>query len=95
MTLCVVSIQEQVTDVCSRDFLIWKINFGLWAVAWTGLWEKGVWDDYEQLLRPVFSLFWGHKLSLFKKKHYSLRNEKLHRKKAKKNIFRKTIFFQG
>ena len=24
------------TDIWSRDFLIWKINFGLWAVAWAG-----------------------------------------------------------
>ena len=45
------------TDVWSRDFMIWKINFGLWAVAWAGLWNKRVWADYEQLLRPVFSLF--------------------------------------
>ena len=22
------------TDVWSRDFMIWRINFGLWAVAW-------------------------------------------------------------
>ena len=26
------------TDVWSRDFIIWKINFGLWAVVWAGLW---------------------------------------------------------
>jgi hypothetical protein len=24
-------------DVWSRDFIIWKTNFGLWAVAWAGL----------------------------------------------------------
>jgi hypothetical protein len=29
------------TDVWSRDFIIWKINFGLWAMAWAGQWEKG------------------------------------------------------
>ena len=40
------------TDVWSRNFLIWEINFGLWAVAWAGPWEKGVWVDSEQL-------FWG------------------------------------
>ena len=34
----------------------WKLNFGLWAVVWAGLWDKRVWADYEQLLRPVFSL---------------------------------------
>ena len=42
------------TDVWSRDFIIWKINSGLWAVVWAGLWNKRVWADYEQLLRPVF-----------------------------------------
>ncbi len=25
------------TDVWSRDFIIWRTNFGLWAVAWAGL----------------------------------------------------------
>ena len=30
------------TDVWSRDSMRWKINFGLWAVAWAGLWEKRV-----------------------------------------------------
>ena len=45
------------TDVWSQDFLIWEINFGLLAVAWAGLWEKMVWADYEQLLRPVFHFF--------------------------------------
>ena len=48
-------------DVWSRDFMIWKINFGLWAVAWAGLWNKRVWADYEQLLRPVFFSFSGPK----------------------------------
>ena len=50
------------TDVWSRDFMIWKVNFGLWAVAWAGLWEKRVWADYEQLLRPYFSLFRDQKI---------------------------------
>ena len=44
------------TDVWSRNFLIWKINFGLWAVAWAGLWEKGVWADSEQLFWVFFSI---------------------------------------
>jgi hypothetical protein len=35
------------TDVWSRDFMIWKINFGLLAVAWAGLWNKRGWADYE------------------------------------------------
>ena len=49
------------TDVWSWDFIIWKINSGLWAVVWAGLWNKRVWAEYEQLLRPVFSLFRGKK----------------------------------
>ena len=53
------------TDVWCRDFIIWKINSELWAVFWAGLWNKRVWADYEQLLRPVFSLFRGQKKSKF------------------------------
>ena len=49
------------TDVWSQQFPIWKINSGLWAVVWAGMWNKRVWADYEQLLRPVFSLFQGQK----------------------------------
>ena len=54
-------ITDKRTDVWSQDFMIWKINFGLWAVVWAGQWEKRVWTDYEQLLRTVFSLFQGQK----------------------------------
>ena len=53
------------TDVWSRDFIMWKINSGLWAVAWARLWEKRVWADYEQLLRPVFSLSKVKKFLIF------------------------------
>ena len=53
------------TDVWSRDFLIWEINFGLWAVAWARLWENRVWTDYEQLLRPIFLVFRGQKIYSF------------------------------
>ena len=53
------------TDVWSRDFMIWKINFGPWAVAWAGLWNKRVWADYEQLFSSVFSIFHGHFLNFF------------------------------
>ena len=49
------------TDVWSRNFLIWEIDFGLLAVAWAGPWEKGVWADSEQLFWVVFSLFRGQK----------------------------------
>ena len=49
------------TDVWSRNFLIWEIDFGLLAVAWAGPWEKGVWADSEQLFWVVFSIFHGKK----------------------------------
>ena len=48
-----------------RNFIIWKINFGLWADAWAGLWEKGVWADSEQLFWVVFSIFHGQKIRNF------------------------------
>ena len=54
-----VQLADKRTDVWSRNFMIWKINFEPWAVAWAGQWEKRVWADYEQLLRPIFSLFGG------------------------------------
>ena len=50
------------TDVWSRIFSIWEIDFGQWAVAWAGPWEKGVWADSEQLFWVVFSLFRGQKI---------------------------------
>jgi hypothetical protein len=37
--------------------MVWKIKFGLWAVARAGLWEKRVWANYEQLLGPFFHFF--------------------------------------
>ena len=77
-----VSTTDKRTGVWSRDFMKWKINFGLWAVAWAGLWEKRVWADYEQLLRPVISLFRGQK-NFFFWKHHSVRTKKLHKKKVK------------
>ena len=49
------------TDVWSRNFLIWKINFGLWTVAWAGLWEKGVWANSEHHFGVFFSIFHGQK----------------------------------
>jgi hypothetical protein len=72
------------TDVWSRNFVIWKINFGLWADAWAGPWEKGVWADSEQLFWVVFSIFHRQKI---KKNifflHCSVRTEKLHKIKLK------------
>ena len=31
----------------------WKINSGLWAVVWAGLWEKRGWADYEHLFENI------------------------------------------
>ena len=53
---------DERTDVWSRNFITWKINFGLWAVAWAGLMEKGVWANSEQLFWVVFSIFHGQKI---------------------------------
>ena len=53
------------TDVWSRNFMTWKINFGLLAVAWAGQWEKGVWADSEQLFWVVFSIFHGQKKKIW------------------------------
>jgi hypothetical protein len=82
--------------------MTWKINFGLWAVAWAGPWEKGVWADSEQLFWVVFSIFHGQKIYfLIFFLHCSVRTEKLHKTKLKifknfmgKNFYlRKTSFF--
>ena len=83
------------TDAWWDIFMIWKIDFWLLAVAWAGLWEKR--------FGPIMSNFWGRFFQLFvvKKKilkifwkHCSVRTEKLHRKKVKKNIiFLEEFFF--
>ena len=58
-------ITDKRTDVWSQDFIISMKN--QFRVVGCGLWSgqdceiKKVWADYEQLLRPVFSLFWGQK----------------------------------
>ena len=73
------------TDVWSRDFIIWKINSGQWAVVWAGLWNKRVWADYEQFLRPFFLSFYVQKINLkFVWKYLRVRTENLHRIKVKK-----------
>ena len=90
--------------VLTFTFKIWEINFGLWADAWAGLWEKGVWADSEQLFWVVFSIFHGQKKIFFEFfLHCSVRTEKLHKIKLKffKKIFgnkfylRKTTFFRA
>ena len=64
-----------------------KSILGCGPLVLAGLWNKRVWADYEQLLRPVFSLFWGQKTILkFFWKHYSVRTEKLHNNFIKKNL---------
>ena len=96
---------DKETDVSWNIFMIWKINSGLWAVVWAGLWNKRVLADYEQLLRPFFSLFRGQKIKKkFFWKLYSVRTEKLHNNFIKKIwIFfffesekgKKTVFFRA
>ena len=72
-------ITDKRTDVWSQDFIIWKTNSGQWAVVWAGLWNKRVWANYKQLLRPVFSLFRGQKKILkFFWKHSSNHTKKIH-----------------
>ena len=54
---------DKITDVWSRNFITWEINFGLLAVAWAAPWEKGVWADSEQLfLGGFFNFFMGKKI---------------------------------
>ena len=59
---CVLTYKR--TDVWSRDFIVWKINFGLRAVVWAGLRNKRFLADYEQFLRPVFLVFMDKKIIL-------------------------------
>ena len=69
----------------------WAVGCGLgWAVG------KKVWADYEQLLIGFLNFL------LEKKKHCSVRTEKLHKEKVKKNLgvgkknyFRKISFFRA
>ena len=65
-----------------------------WIVVWAGLWNKRVWADYEQLLRPVFHFF-GVKKKNLKKKHHSVCTEKLHWKKVKKKKSKNPYFFRA
>jgi hypothetical protein len=99
-----VSSTEKRTDVWSRDFIIWKINSGLWAVVWAGLWNKRVGADYEQLFRSVFLSFYGQKINLnFFWKYFRVRTQKLHRIKVNKSqkkfgqyfLWGKTSFFRA
>ena len=84
------------TDVWSRDFIIWKINSELWAVVWAGLWNKRVWADYEQLLRPVLLSFYGQQINLkFFWKYFRVRTEKLQKKGKQKSKKVWKVFFMG
>ena len=66
------------TDVWSRDFIIWKINSGLWAEVWAGLWKKGV-EPIMCNFRGLFFHFFGVKkmLDFF----LPMKNSKKHPKK--------------
>ena len=98
------SCTDKRTDVWSRDFMIQKISFELWPELDCG--EKSIWVDYEQLLRPIFFIFWGSRFFFlnFFLKHHSVLTEKLHKIKVKKKMFfggiifffsEKTFFFRA
>jgi hypothetical protein len=56
------------TDAWWDIFMIWKIDFGLLAVGWAGLWNKK--------FGPIMSNFWGRFFQLFvgKKKKKNFEN---------------------
>ena len=69
-------------------FSIWKsywiLNTSIFILYWSGLWEKVVWADSEQLFWVVFSIFHGQKKIFFEFiLHCSVRTEKLHKIKLK------------
>ena len=84
---------DKETDESWEIFIIWKINFGLWAMGWAGLWKKKVWADYEQLLRPVFM---GKLLFILFWKYCRVHTEKLHKIKVyKSQKLLGSIFYSG
>ena len=89
-----VRITNKRTDACSRYLMIWKINSGLLAVAWAGLWKKGLGWLWATLEARFLSLY-GQKInSKFFWKYWRVRIEKLHRIKVNKsqNIFGKHFY---
>ena len=77
------------TDVWSRDFIIWKINSGLWAVVWAGLWNKRVWATFEACF------FIDKKKLIFFWKYFRVRTEKLHWIKVNKSEKNGKYFLWG
>ena len=63
------AITEKKTEAWWDIFMTWKIDFGLLAVAWAGLWNK--------MFGPIMSNFWGRFFQLFvgkKKKKKKIEN---------------------
>ena len=89
--------KPQIREQMSGPEISWYGKSILGCGQWPGLdcGEKRVWVDYEQLLRPVSSLFWGQKkIFKFFWKYHIVRTEKLHWKKVKKkNFLGGRIFF--
>ena len=50
---CLEYSTDKRTDVWSRNFIIWKLNSGLWAVVWAGL------DCEKKGVGLIMSNFWG------------------------------------
>ena len=93
---CLHSFIPQIREQMSGPeiFQYEKSILGCGPLVWAGLWNKRVWADCEQLLRPIFSLFRGQKnILIFFWKHHSVRTEKLHRKKVKKIFLGGFSFF--
>ena len=53
---------EKKTEAWWDIFMTWKIDFGLLAVAWAGLWNK--------MFGPIMSNFWGRFFQLFLGKNF-------------------------
>ena len=77
-------------------FVVWKINSGLWAVGWAGLWKKGLgqlWASFE----AHFLSFHGQKINFtFVLKYCRVRTEKLYRMKVNRSRKKmESIFYRG
>ena len=68
-----------------RDFIIWAVDYGLWSGLECEI--KGSGPIMRNFWGPFFYFFGVKKNLIFLWKHYSVRTEKLHRKKGKKKNF--------
>ena len=80
-------------------FIIWKINSGLWAVVWVGLWnKKGLGQLWATLEARFLKFLWKKTNQTFFWKYFRVRTEKLHKKKvnkSQKNFGKYFLFTMG